>query len=99
MVGISQEHSALKQSNSPLLFSHFLTGFGGMGVFKIRKSVDTLLEIFKSYRGVDENWIDSIRHEFVFCLELFFRFKKLDSALAQLRSRTQLIPEGADSAY
>lgn len=66
---------------------------------KDAKDVDALLGILKSYRGVDESWIDLRNNEFVFCLELFFKLKYFDSELAQLRSRTQLIPDGTDSAY
>lgn len=83
----------------PSSFFPFLNWLWRDGRVQDQKSVDTLLEILKSYRGVSENWVESKRPEFVFCLELFFRLKKFDSALAQLRSRTQLIPKGADSAY
>lgn len=69
------------------------------GRVKGAEDVDALLGILKSYRGVDENWIDLKRHEFAYCLELFFKLKYFDSGLAQLRSTAQLIPEGTDSAF
>jgi len=83
----------------PSSFLPFLDWLWRDGRVKDAKSVDALLGILKSYRGVDENWIDAKRHEFVFCLDRFFKLKYFDSGLSQLRSRTQLIPEGADSAY
>lgn len=86
-------------SLEPSSFIPFIEWLWRDGHLKDEKNVDALLGKVKSYRGVDEKWVDMKRYEFVECLELFFKLKYFDSELAQLTMRTLLIPEGTHSTY